>query len=421
MTLADHTVRVSHPDKVLYPSTGTTKRDVIDYMIAVAPWFTAHAHDRPATRKRWVGGVGTAADPSESFFERNLRSAGVPGWVDTRDYEHQSRTVTYPLVNSASTLVWLAQLDALEVHTPQWRYGPRGGVRNPDRMVFDLDPGHGAGMEECAEVAHLVKEKLDVQGLVSVPVTTGSKGIHVYAGVDGNHSRRVIRDRVHAIADDTAAERPDLVVSTMGKAVREGRVLIDWSQNDGVKTTCAPYSLRGRPRPMVAAPRRWDEIGPGVQQLGYRQVMERLLTDGDPMGALAGPGDGGPSFVVQEHDATALHWDLRLEHNGVLVSWALPKGVPTDSGQDRLAVQTDDHPLSYGGFEGTIGEGDPGAGTVTIWDSGTYVLESWGDDRIIVELWGSDSGGLGGTPTRLALINAGMNGDPKNWLLHLMD
>lgn len=412
-------VRVTHPDKVMYPSTGTTKRDIIDYARAVGPWFVAHAHDRPATRKRWVDGVGTAAEPGESFFERDLRAAGTPDTVRTREYRHRTRTVTYPLVNDTATLVWLAQADALEIHTPQWRYGPRGGVHDPDRAVFDLDPGDGAGLPECAAVAQLIRAELDRQSTVSVPVTTGSRGIHVYARLDGNHRVSVIRDRVHDLADRLAEEHPDLVVSSRAQD-RVGRVLIDWSQNDGVRTTCAPYSLRGRARPTVAAPRRWEEIDSDVRQLGYRQVLDRLLADGDPMDSLLNPDDGGPAFVIQEHDASQLHWDFRLEHDGALVSWAVPKGVPESTRKDRLAVQTPDHPLSYGTFEGTIGEGTPGAGTVKIWDTGSYVLHSWARDKIVVTLRGRSRGGLGGEPQKFALIRTEMDGNPDNWLIHRM-
>lgn len=413
-------VRVTHPDKVMYPSTGTTKRDVIDYLLTVAPWLVGHAHDRPATRKRWVDGVGTAEHPGQFFFERNLRPGSAPDWVTTRQFEHQTRPTRYPLVNDAATLIWLAQLDALEIHTPQWRYGPRGGIHGPDRMVFDLDPGEGASLAQCADVAHLVREELDARDLLSVPVTTGSSGIHVYAEVTSGHRPSVVRDTVHRIADDIARKHPDLVVSTTAREDRRGKVLIDWSQNDGVKTTCVPYSLRGRARPTVAAPRTWDEIDSGVRQLGFRQVADRLLSRGDPLGVLLGPGDGGPSFVIQEHDASHLHWDFRLEHDGVLVSWALPKGVPRDSGTNRLAVQTEDHPLSYGGFEGRINEGNPGAGTVDIWDEGSYSLKKWQDDEIVVTLYGRQNGGLGGEPQKFSLIRTRMNDDSRNWLLHLM-
>ncbi|MDN5723445.1 MAG: DNA ligase, partial [Corynebacterium sp.] len=359
---------------------------------------------------------------SGAFFERNLRQAGTPDWVARRDFEHQARRVTYPLVNDTATMVWLTQLDTLEIHTPQWRYGPRGGQHNPDRMIFDLDPGDGAGLPECAEVAHFVKDKLDGMGLVSVPVTTGGSGIHVYAGLSGDHRASVVLDKVHQIADELAEEHPDKVVSEMDKQKRVGRVLVDWSQNDGVKSSCAPYSLRGRANPTVAAPRDWEEIDSDVRQLGYRQVMERVLTRGDPMDVLldSSGADGGPSFVIHEHDATTLHWDLRLEHAGALASWAVPKGMPTDSGKDRLAIQTEDHPLAYRDFEGSIGDGEPGAGTVDIWDDGTYRVEKWQDDEIIVTLRGRDDGGLGGEPRKIALINSQMNGEKKNRLVHLM-
>jgi bifunctional non-homologous end joining protein LigD len=235
-----------------------------------------------------------------------------------------------------------------------------------------------------------------------------------------------VRDLVHSIADEIAQEHPELVTSTMSKQQRRGKVLIDWSQNDGVKCTCAPYSLRGRSQPTVAAPRYWEEIDADVRQLGYRQVMERLLTEGDPMASLLDREDGGPAFVVQEHDATSLHQDLRLEHGGVLVSWALPKGVPESTEQDRLAVQTPDHPLEYAFFEGRIGEGNPGAGTVTIRDAGSYVLHSWGGDKIVVSLQGHrgheshSTSLLGGESRKFALIRTEMDGNPDNWLMHRM-
>src|SRR5690606_9778423 len=196
-----------------------------------------------------------------------------------------------------------------------------------------------------------------------------------------------------------------------------GKVLVDWSQNSAAKTTIAPYSLRGRARPWVAAPRTWAEIeAPGLAQLEMDEVLEVLHRRGDPLAALASPAEdrlatyrsmrdprktsepvpeaapvprpGGRSFVIQEHDARRKHFDFRLEHGGVLVSWALPKGEPTDPKRNHLAVRTEDHPLEYGTFEGEIPKGEYGAGHVQIWDSGVYELEKWRDDEVIVTLEG---------------------------------
>ena len=449
-------LRLTNPDKVLYPASGTTKAEVISYYVAVADRLLPHARGRATTRKRWPDGVGTHDAPGEVFFEKNLPES-APDWVRRVVVRHKSHVNTYPLVDSAATLAWLGQVAALELHVPQWRVEADGTPRNPDRLVLDLDPGPGVGLAECVEVALAARELLDDVGLTAWPVTSGSKGLHLYARLTGEHGP----DYVNAFAKQVAAalqdELPDLVVSSMKKSLREGRVLVDWSQNNQAKTTIAPYSLRGRAAgdgegPFVAAPRSWDELGPDLRHLTMAEVLER--TD-DPLAALdPGASDGHPAehdepvpdrltvyrsmrdgsrtpepvpaeapqardeepiFVVQEHHATRLHYDVRLEREGVLVSWAVPKGPPTDPGRNHLAVPTEDHPIEYATFEGTIPKGEYGAGEVTIWDHGTYTLEKWKEGEVIATLHGSDEGGLGGS-VRFALIRTG-----ENWLMHRMD
>jgi len=477
-----HEVRVTHPEKVMYPESGTTKRDVVDYYTAVAEVMLPHVRDRPATRKRWVRGVD-----GPLFFEKNL-GAGAPAWVRRQEIEHKDHTNAYPVVDDAATLVWLAQSDALEIHVPQWRFGVGDERLAPDRMVLDLDPGPGAGLPECVEVALLLRELLTGMGLEPFPVTSGSKGIHLYAPLDGRQTSDQVSAVAHELARALAADHPDLVVSDMKKALRPGKVLVDWSQNNAAKTTVAPYSLRGRARPWVAAPRTWRELTrPGLAQLEWREVLRRVRRRGDPMagasdgaapgstsrgtdrssasaprdedpdpgGGRAGTAGGAPrgtrrdaprdnldvyrskrdprrtpepvpqpgepspeagsrrsgrggatpdggsgrSFVIHEHHARRLHWDFRLERDGALVSWALPKGEPADTQHNHLAVQTEDHPLAYGSFEGTIPRGEYGAGEVTIWDEGTYDTEKWSDHEVIVVLHGARHG-----ERRLALI-----------------
>ncbi|NYG99760.1 ATP-dependent DNA ligase [Schumannella luteola] len=430
-------------DKVMYPATGTTKGDVIDYYAAVASRLVPLAAGRAATRKRWVHGVGTAQDPGAMFFQKDL-GAGTPSWVRTRVIAHADHDNVYPLVDDRATLVWLAQLATLELHVPQWRFGPRGGRHDPDRLVLDLDPGEGAGLPECVEVAKLARAILRDVGLDPIPVTSGSKGIHLYAGLDESRSSEQMSAFAHELARALEADHPELVVSEMRKAKRTGKVLVDWSQNNGSKTTIVPWSLRGRPRPTVAVPRTWRELGmASLAQLELPQARERIARRADPMAQLeaghverrlgeyrakrraggtpepfgdeahrARRGeDDAPIFVVQEHHATRLHWDFRLEHRGVLVSWAVPKGVPDDSGQNRLAVQTEDHPLDYAGFAGEIPKGEYGAGSVQIWDHGRYELEKWREgEEVIVDLRGERLSG------RYALIHT----DADQWLLHRM-
>lgn len=459
VTVDGHRLRLSNLDKVLYPATGTTKGEVLHYLAEVAPVLLPHAANRPVTRKRWPDGTG-----GQMFFQKNL-DASTPDWVKRRPIQHKTSSNDYVLVNDLATLTWLGQTATLELHTPQWQFGRTGARLDPDRLVLDLDPGPGAGLPECAEVARLAREILQGMGLEPYPVTSGSKGIHLYAALGKVPDTRLDSDAVSAVAHELAryleAEHPDLVVSDMSKKLRSGKVLVDWSQNNGSKTTIAPYSLRGLDRPFVAAPRSWAELDdPDLAQLTADEVVARVAADGDLLAPLLeghlsaleptperlatfqkletyrakrdpartpepfGPGsqadpepeaEDRPTFVIQEHHARRLHWDFRLEHDGVLVSWALPRGEPTDPGKNHLAVQTEDHPLEYGSFEGEIPRGEYGAGEVTIWDSGTYDLEKWRDDEVIVTLRSAERGAR-----RLALIRTGgRDGDAENnWLIH---
>lgn len=439
-----HRIKLTNLGKVLYPETGTTKAEVLDYYSRVADVLIPHARDRPATRKRWVNGVGTADEPGQVFFEKQL-PAHAPDWIRARPIEHSDGPKTYPLINDLATLVWLAQMAALELHVPQWRFDRTGARRNPDRLVLDLDPGEGAGLPECVEVAFLVREILQGMGLDPMPVTSGSKGIHLYAALDGRQTSDEVSAVAHELARILEARHPRLVVSDMKKALRGGKVLLDWSQNNGSKTTIVPYSLRGRARPTVATPRTWEELeDPGLRHLEYPEVLERLA-GGDPLadlssghvedalavyrsmrdasktpepgvaagtGRQARPPGSDPAFVIQEHHTPGrVHFDFRLERNGVLVSWAVPKNVPTDPGENHLAVHTEDHPLEYGSFEGTIPKGEYGAGTVQIWDAGSYEEEKFSDDEVVVILHGDRLKG-----TRIAIIRT----REDQWLMHLM-
>ncbi|GGJ61391.1 ATP-dependent DNA ligase [Glutamicibacter ardleyensis] len=448
-------LKVSSLDKVMYPSTGTTKGEVLDYYARVASSLIPHAMWRPATRKRWVDGVGTEAAPGAVFFRKDLEDS-APSWIPTASITHRSGVSVYPLVNEPAVLAWLGQVAALEVHVPQWKFDSSLQPQNPDRLVLDLDPGPGAGLAQCAQVALLCREILEGMDMECYPVTSGSKGIHLYAALDGTHTSEQISAVAKELALSLQRDLPDLVVSSVKRSLRENKVLVDWSQNNAAKTTICPYSLRGRLHPTVAAPRTWEEIAdPKLAQLDFRQVLERMdsgLEPLAPLGALAprttdrletyrskrdaqltpepvpefedrlaDPGDAAKAFVIQEHHARRLHWDFRLEHDGVLVSWAVPKGPPLAEGIRRLAVMTEDHPLSYGSFEGSIPKGEYGAGEVSIWDAGSCVIEKWCEDKeVIAVLHGREDGGLVGVPRRFALVRAQGMGEKKNWLLQLM-
>jgi bifunctional non-homologous end joining protein LigD len=448
-------LRITNLDKVLYPEIGTTKGEVIEYYTRIGPTMIPHVTGRPVTRKRWPDGVGTEEHPEQSFFAKDLER-GAPEWVHRLPIPHSGGPKDYPLIGDVPTLVYLAQVASLELHVPQWRFTPDGARGDADRLVLDLDPGPGVGLAECAQVARWAREILGHMGLDPLPVTSGSKGIQLYSALPPGQSSEAASALAHELAKAIEADHPDLVVSSMKRSIRDGRVLIDWSQNNGAKTTIAPYSLRGRAHPNVAAPRTWDELDdPALAQLSFEEVLARVETIGDPMAELGvhagGRATGGaplatyiakrtagrtpepvpsdpsaaatpagelPIFVIQEHHATALHWDFRLEHDGVLVSWAVPRGVPHSYKRNNLAIMTEDHPMDYATFEGSIPAGEYGGGSVTIWDDGRYELEKWRDDEVIVTVEGRPGGPLG--RVRLALIRTDGEGEKSTWLLHRM-
>lgn len=497
------TIRFTHPDKVLYEATGTTKADVLEYYLAVAPLLMTYAGRRPVTRKRWPDGTD-----DKSFFEKNLPSH-APDWVPRVAIEHSSRTVRYPVLDSPAALAWFAQQAALELHVPQWTLENDEPGRTR-RIVIDLDPGEDVDLDTTAKVALRVRDLLSEAGLDSFPVTSGSKGIHLYARLEKAVTAASASKVAKQIAQSLAKQTPDLVTATMKRSIREGKVFVDWSQNSGAKTTVAPYSLRGRAEPWVAAPRSWEELGDGgLAHLHWDEVLKRLDSDGDLLDGLEGtaqkkatkkkstsstgsasrakksgsskkssssssddedpepaatastddthstevegcdaepasedavvtslaeyrrkrdrrktpePFEGevetdrddvdGPIFVIQEHHARRLHFDLRLEHHGVLASWAVPKNLPTEPKDRRLAVNTEDHPLGYETFEGTIPKGEYGAGHMTIWDRGWYECEKWREDEIIVWLHGEKVSG------RYVLVRT--SAEKNQWIVQYM-
>ncbi|UYM05554.1 non-homologous end-joining DNA ligase [Solicola gregarius] len=277
-------VRLSNLDKVLYPDDGTTKFDVIQHYLTVADVILPQLAGRPATRKRWPDGV-----ESKPFFEKNL-PRGTPDWVrrveiaspgSSKDRTH----VTYPVIENRAGLAWVANLAALELHTPQWSVGPRDGIHDADRLVIDLDPGAPAGLPECVEVARLIRERLGDDDLDAIPVTSGSKGMQLYAPLPTSRPPMELREYAYELATSLESDHPELVVSNMKKAQRGGKILLDWSQNNPAKTTITPYSLRGRQRAWVATPRSWDELDDpeSLRQVHHTEIPDRLETYGDLM------------------------------------------------------------------------------------------------------------------------------------------
>jgi bifunctional non-homologous end joining protein LigD len=274
-----HTLALSNLSKVLYPETGFTKGEVIDYYAGVADILLTHLADRPLTRKRWPNGTG-----AQAFFEKNS-PRGTPDFVRTVFLaEHGDEGVEYVVADSLATLVWLANLAALELHVPQWKVDADGHPLTADLLVFDLDPGPPADIIDCCNVALALQAVLRRDGLEAFPKTSGNKGAQLYVPV---HPTSATDTSAYAksLAEQLEKALPDLVVASMDKRLRRSKVFIDWSQNNAAKTTIAPYSLRGIARPTVSTPLTWDEVADAraAEELVFlaADLPERLAAHGD--------------------------------------------------------------------------------------------------------------------------------------------
>ncbi len=412
-------VKFTHLEKIYFPQGGFTKGEMIQYYLAAAPYLLPHLKNRPVTMIRFPDGV-----TGEKFYEKNAPKF-APSWIKTFRVprRHEPGEINYILINDAATLAWCANLAALELH-PFLHRVPK--LDQPTHVAFDLDPGEGADILTCARVAFLVKEILDGLSLASFPKVSGSKGLQIYVPLNRPVTYDATGTFAKAVAELLEQKHPDLVVSQMAKIKRRERALIDWSQNSGSKTTVAVYSMRGkRDEPFISMPVTWAELATAIKTkrsaalfFTPADALKRLKKNGDlfapvltlkqslPKAFLAqrapaaplqryaekrdfkqtrepGPvlgkkknGKAGLSgqFVIQKHAASHLHYDFRLEMEGTLKSWAVPKGVPTELGVKRSAFAVEDHPLGYLKFEGTIPKGQYGGGTVMVWDIGTYEL-----------------------------------------------
>jgi bifunctional non-homologous end joining protein LigD len=280
VTVDGRTLTLTNLAKVLYPDDGFTKAEVLDYYQRVAPALLPHIADRPVTLKRYPEGVD-----GEAFFQKHV-TEHRPDWIRTATVSSASSRargtmVTYLVVDDLPTLIWAANLAGLELHVPQWRMPD---VREPDLLVFDLDPGAPADIVDCCRVAVELRPLLEADGFAPLAKTSGGKGLQLYAPISGVTSDAA-SDQARAFAERLERAQPRLVVSRMTKSLRTGRVLIDWSQNNGSKTTVAPYSLRARAHPTVSTPVTWDEVEScrKVEDLFFTAdaVLDRVAAHGD--------------------------------------------------------------------------------------------------------------------------------------------
>ena len=295
--------------KVLYPADGFTKAEVLDYYQRISPVLLPHIAGRPMTLRRFPHGVGDL-----SFFEKHA-PAHRPDWLRAEEVVSRSsrsrspgETISYLVIDDLPSLIWVVNLAALELHVPMWRFADAGsgsgsgsgsesgsgsgsgaaaeayGSAEPDLLVFDLDPGAPATIVECCRVAEALRPALEADGLRPLPKTSGGKGLQLYAPLSGRTAEQA-SELALGYAQRFERELPRLVVSRMTKSARPGKVLIDWSQNNGSKTTIAPYSLRAREHPTVSTPVTWDEVA------ACRDVSDLFFTAPDTLARVAEHGD----------------------------------------------------------------------------------------------------------------------------------
>lgn len=408
-------LELSNLDKVLYPEGEILKAQVIEYYLTLAPTILRHIKGRPLSLVRYPDGIY-----GEQFFQKN-RPDWTPDWIDYIRLGKE-RKKEYIVAREEATLVWLANLACLEIHQI---HSFSEYADKPDYIVYDLDPPEGKDdFEEVKSLAFSLKEELEQLDYHVFVKTTGGKGLHLITPLEVNYSFDECFDTAKKIAEAFIRKHKNTTLH-LNKEARKGRVLIDIFRNKSSQTIVSPYSLRGRAGAPVSAPITWEQLQgiQGAQELTIALVKDMVLNDGDPwedirswavplhtdtqrrsvyknlpqnpkhkspeqlaeyeqkrdFGKTPEPyvpeDDGrGNRFVIQRHHASHLHYDLRLEQDGVLKSWAVPRGMPPVPGVKRLAVQTEDHPLEYLSFEAEIPKGQYGGGMMWIYAAGRYEI-----------------------------------------------
>ncbi|MFA6170287.1 MAG: non-homologous end-joining DNA ligase [Candidatus Margulisiibacteriota bacterium] len=281
ISINDRELSLSNPEKILYPAYGFTKVRILEYYSRVARFILPHLKDRALTLKRYPQGVD-----QEYFFEKRC-PAHRPNWVKTAALPYgKDKKIAYCLANNLETLIWLENLASIELHVPLAR---AASYRTPDAVVFDLDPGDGADILDCARVALILKELLARQHLLSWVKTSGRKGLHVFVPLNSKGtSFENTKSFSRAVAETMQNKYPDLVTARMDKKYRRNKVFINWSQNDASKTMVCAYSLRAEEKPYVSCPLKWPELEkllklkkPDKFQVLAAEAVKRVGKDGD--------------------------------------------------------------------------------------------------------------------------------------------
>src|SRR6266436_4120205 len=408
-------LELSNLNKVLFPDDHIVKAELIEYYLKIAPTILAHVKGRPLSLVRYPDGIG-----GESFFQKN-RPDWAPDWIEHVTLGEQKND--YVIATEEASLAWLANLACIELHQMHSR-SPH--FDKPDYIVYDFDPPENLGFKQVAELAAEFKTHLESFGYHPFVKTTGRKGLHVVAPIEPKWEFHKAFEAAKAVAQPFVDSHASSLTLQIKKEHRKGRVLLDIYRNRSSQTIVAAYSVRGLPGAPISTPLQWDELSslesPKVFDL--HNVPQRVMQNGDPWEAIAAyttaihterkqaatakqnlkpartyktpaqlesyskkrsfaktpepppaPVTGeGNAFVVHRHHASRLHYDLRLEQNGVLKSWAVPKGLPPRPGIKRLAVSVEDHPLEYVEFEGAIPKGEYGGGMMWKFAQGRHEI-----------------------------------------------
>jgi DNA ligase D-like protein (predicted ligase)/DNA ligase D-like protein (predicted polymerase)/DNA ligase D-like protein (predicted 3'-phosphoesterase) len=421
-------LELSNLDKVLFPQDQILKAQLIHYYVSIAPTILRHLKGRPLSVVRFPDGLG-----GESFFQKD-RPKWAPDWIDHAILGGEEKD--YVIATEEATLVWLANLACIELHQMQ--------VRSPhfdkaDYIVYDFDPPEGFRFPQVAELAFEFKERLETFGYVPFVKTTGRKGLHILTPIEPKWTMDKAFEAAKAIAEPYVASHGSALTLQIKKENRKGRVLLDIYRNRQSQTIVSAYSLRGNDGAPVSTPLSWDELEnlESPSSLNLHTVPQRVTELGDPwetFGACAttlhtepkpaipaaklppartrktpeqlesyskkrsfdktteppaaksSAPTTGSAFVVHRHHATRLHYDLRLERDGILKSWAVPKGLPPRPGIKRLAVAVEDHPLDYVNFDGEIPKGQYGGGMMWKFAQGRYEITKQKEDGFYFRL-----------------------------------
>ena len=422
------TIELSNLKKVLWPEDGVLKAELIQYYLSIAPTILAHIQGRPMSLVRFPDGIH-----GETFFQKNLPD-WTPDWIESAEIGDEKKKIRYFVPTEEASLVWLANLACIEMHQMHCRVKRRD---NPDYFVFDIDPPDGTPWQLIADTGLALREAIEAHGYHTFVKTTGRKGLHVVAPIEPKWDFDTVFKATETIAKPFVAAHADTCTLRIQKTQRDNKILIDIYRNRPSQTIVSAYSVRGLPGATVSMPLRWEQLHQieGIHAFHLRNVPDIVKREGDVwqgMDAFAvelhtsrsapkernalpksrkyktpeqlesyakkrefsktpepAPGDldeGTNRFVVHRHHASRLHYDLRLEMNGVLLSYAVPKGLPPRPGIKRLAIQTEDHPVEYLTFEGAIPKGEYGGGDMWVYASGRYEITKEKKDSRYVRL-----------------------------------